>query len=345
MLNTRTAIAVIAIALLSTPFARISAQSIQNHPAPWFGEPGRSFFFQLDTPGKQLFVNRSTSTGGEELVQVPVAGGTTQVWFANKRSEIQDRMSVSGDGKTVAFARGTESRVYVLASPASSPVTAANVAPDRDPRQLVLSRDGRWIAFSAFGVEDGGPIGRAQTNLYVAATDGSVAYRITKTPISGRYITFALSADGATLVWVDDPTKGPIVSNRDGGGFTRLPAPGARIERVFSSADGNRIYCSTVEAKAVKLHSIPRAGSIWNLEDEAQSGKFAVSREGNAIRWFQAPTRYSPGSCWSVTGKSSRTSMFTFTRPRYSGSMVMSGDGQIVVWREGLHTRIWKAGL
>lgn len=343
MLTIRPVTAIAALAVISMLGSSCAAQTIKNHPAPWFGEGCRSFFFQLDTGGGQLFVNRSTATGGEELVQVPVAGGSTQVWYAGARPEIFDRISVSGDGKTVAFARGTESRVYVLMSSAAKPVSIANVAPDRDPRQLVMSRDGRWVTFTAAGVKGGGPIGRVQVNLYVAAVNGSAIHRVTPTPLSGRYIAFALSADGATLVWVDDPTKGPIVANRDGGGASRLPAPSARIERVFCSADGNRVYCSTVETTAVKLWSIARKGSSWKLEDEAPSGAFTVAREGGTIRLIQPPGQTSPGTCWSVNGKANRTSMFTFTRPRYAGSMAFSSDGRVVVWREGLKTRIWQA--
>jgi hypothetical protein len=253
-------------------------------------------------------------------------------------------LAVSGDGGKVVFAKDTESRVFVLSSPGAPPATVTDVAPDRDPRQLQLSRDGRWVAFTASGIQGGGPIGRVQVNLYVAATDGSALHRITSTPMFGKYLAFALSADSTTLVWVDDPGKGPIVANRDGTGAARLPAPGARIERVFCSADGSRVYCTTVEAAGVKLRSIPRQGSTWALEDEVADGAFTVAGDGSAIRLVQAARSTSPGTCWSVNGVSSRTAMFTFVRPEHAGSMAFSGDGQVVVWREGLATRVWQAG-
>jgi hypothetical protein len=319
-----------------------SAQSIVEHPASWFGEAGRAFFFRLDGSGGRLFVNRSTTSGGEELVEVPSTGGTALIWYANPRREIFNRIAVSSDGKTLAFAKGTSARVYVLASAAASPITVADVSPDGDPRQLELSRDGRWIAFTASGVEGGGPIGRVRVNLYVAATNGSAVHRITSAPLVGKHIAFALSEDGGTLIWVDDPTKGPIVSERDGSGATRLPVPAGRILRVHSAADGERLYCTTVGASTVRLYSIARAGSNWTLEDEASDGAFAVAPETGAIRLVQRPGQTSPGTCWSV-GESSRTSMFTFEAPRRAGSLAMSGDGKVVVWREGLKTRVWQA--
>jgi hypothetical protein len=344
MLRNRSAATIAAFAMIAMLSGSASAQTIVNHPAPWFDEPGRVFFFGLDASGGRLFVNRSTAEGGEELVEVPIAGGSTQVWHTNAQREIFNRLAVSGDGKTVAFAKGTESRVYVLTSPGKAPRVVADVSPYRDPRQLVLSRDGRWVAFTAAGVEGGGPIGAVQVNLYVAATDGSAVHRITNPPLPGRYIAFALSADGATLVWVDDRDKGPIVANRDGSGTSRLSAPGARIADVFCSPDGSQVYCATIEAAAVKLRSIARAGSQWALAHEAPSGSLAVAREGSAIRLIQRPSNTSPGTCWSVNGASSRESMFTFAVPQHAGSMALSGDGQVVVWREGLKTRVWKAG-
>jgi hypothetical protein len=321
----------------------LSAQSVADHPATWFEEPDRVFFYRLDKTGDRLFVNRSTASGNEALVEVPSAGGATVVWHESAGRAIAERFAVSGDGDTVAFAKASGSSVTVLTSPTATPVTAANVAPDRDPRQLVLSRDGQWVAFTAAGVTGGALIGTVKVNLYVAATNGSVVHTITSSPLRGKFIPFALSADGSTLVWVDDPMKGPIVCDRDGTDATRLPALASGIHQVDCAPDGSVVYSTRAEASGIELRKIPRVGSTWTVVDSVTGGIFTVTAETGAVRLVQQPSRDNPGACWSVTAPSTRSEMFTFETPRHAGSLAISGDGEVAVWREGPKTRVWRA--
>jgi hypothetical protein len=319
-----------------------SRAQVEEHPAVWFNRGHQAFFLFLNGDGSRLLANRSTSTGGEEVSDVPVAGGATRVWLRSAKREIFDRIAFSGDGAHVAYAPGSGSRVYFLANPGAPARLVADVSPASDPRQLTLSRDGGWVAFTASSIQGGGRLGRPQVDLYVAATDGSVLHRITSASLPGKHMAFALSGDGGTMVWVDDPARGPLIANRDGQQSRRLPPPLGGIYTVSCSPDGGRIHCMSGKSDALQLCAISRLGTSWAVQATATSGRFIVAPSSGAAYHLERPTRAAPGTCSMFSGPTSRSPVFRFDSPRYAGSIAISDDGRVAVWRDGGKTMVWR---
>lgn len=306
-------------------------------------------FFRLSTNGSKLLVNRSPTAANEELAVVPTSGGDATVWFSSPGRLIYDRIALSGDGSVVAFAKGTESTVYALTGSGSQPRAAANVAPFTDPRQLRLSDDGKWVAFSASRLVQSGSAFRVVSNLFVAATDGSVCHKIRGTDLVERMIAFDLSPDGSTIVWVDDPTKGPWVASRDGTSAVRLNVSATKIVGVAANLAATRIYYQDLRATGIRICSVNRDGSgAQVIHESAAGGRYEVAGNAGAVRLrtFEAK-RTPPGTSWLV-GTTTLTRMFDYPRADVAGTNEWSGNGEVAVWRvrtcSGTYeTRIWRS--
>jgi len=326
----------------------LPGQSISTHPAPWLKEAVGNLFFRLDSDGDQLLVNRSPSIEREELVLVPTAGGTETVWYSNAGRSIYNQIALSGEGDMVIFAKSPGSRVYAVTEPNGTPKVVADAAPYGDIRQLRVSNDGKWVAFTASSGLLNSPTGRVHANLYVAATDGSVVHRITGISVPMKLIPFDLSPDGGTLVWVDDPGKGPWVAGIDGSNAKRLSVSGSSIVAVTCNTTGSVIYYQVLDANGANLYRVNRDGTNISLVHSAARGTYYVARNGSRVRLDQFDPKAKPcGSSWLVEG-SSLNAMFTFGRPGIAGSRAWSGDGRVMVWRARFspwadETRIWRA--
>ena len=292
----------------------------------------RQAFADLDGDGTRLLVNRGGPEGLEELVEVPVAGGTERLWYRATKRWIYNRIAISGDGGRVVFAWYPGSKVYVLTRPGGNPREIADVDPDGDVRQLSLSADGKWAAFTASNYLRDGKLGRVHVNLYVAVTDGSALHRITANALPDKFIPYDLSGDGKTLVWVDDPAKGPWIADAGGRNARRLPAPSDPIQNVFTNATGSTIYYQTINASGVKLLSVGRSGTSLVKVHETSRGHYNVARDAGTIV-LARDNRDKTGrrTYWRVGGKS-LVKLFSLKIPGYAGSCALSGDGRTAVW-------------
>ena len=176
------------LAILVIIVAKSTAQNVTTHQAPCLKDPTGNLFFRLNRDGTKLLVNSSVTREVEKLVLLPREGSAEQIWHSSAGRTIFNRIALSGDGQKVAFACYPGSKVYALNKPGGTPTLVADVQPNGDIRQLILSGDGRWAAFTASTFRENGILVPLRASLYVAATDGSAVHRITATPIRQKYI-------------------------------------------------------------------------------------------------------------------------------------------------------------
>jgi len=335
--------------LLVTLVASAVGQSTTPFQESWLKNPKGNLFFCLNGDGGKLLVNRSESWIQEELVEIPTGGGAERIWHTSNGRSIYDRFVFSKNGDLVVFATVGGSRVHALTSPQATPQVIGNVSPDQDPQHFRLSDDGKWVAFIASSFKHGGSLGMVRANLYVAATDGTALHRITANALPGNDIPFDISADGKTLVWVDDDQKGPLIAGINGQNARRLPLSQARVTGVFSDPTGAVVYFQTLNDKGLKLFSVKRDGTELQQVHAAQHGTYEVARDSTAIRLRQYdPKSNDVGTFWRLDGTKLEKA-FTFKSLGPVGSWSTSGDGRVIVWRDtksatGDQTLIWRAG-
>lgn len=327
-----------------------SGQSASTLAATGFQNVDGNVFYRLSADGGTLLANRSANALGEELVTVSTAGGSETVWHTAEGRWIYNRIALSGDGGTVAYARSPGSIVYALTEPLGTPRVVVNVAPDSDPRELQLSADGKWVAFTASRLVQTGSHARIHANLYVAATDGSVVHLITASPLPDRRIAFDLSPDGAWISWIDDAAKGPMIAAVGGASATRLALDlGAdHVTDVSWNADASRLYYHTLSGGGVAVGRVQRNGTGAEELHSAARGRYGVARTGE-IRLSQFDPSASPaGTSWRLGG-SGLTATYHFGRPDIAGTEAWSADGKVCVWRAPMATGrsatwVWRAG-
>lgn len=324
------------------------AQTIVEHQSPCLSDPYGNLFLRLNADGTSLVINRSPTVEAEELVMLPRDGATEKVWLRRPGRSIYNRFAVSGGGKKIAFACDG-SKVFVVTRAGGTPQSIANVGPDGDIRQLVLSQDGGLAAFTASRFRENNELVRVRSNLYIAATDGSRLTKITATPVFEKYIAFALSEDGTTVVWVDDPAQGPWIAGVDGQNAKRLPAApsGQRIQNVFCNTNAAKIYYQTVAADGVRLHEVDRKTSARVLRCSATHGIFELSSDASKIHLCQSDSAQARRGSWFMWNGTSFTKEVTLAMPRYCGSWARSTDGKTLVWRNSnangrMVTFVWR---
>ncbi|MBN1607495.1 MAG: hypothetical protein JW940_12730 [Polyangiaceae bacterium] len=323
--------------------------AVTKHPASWLASARGNLFFCLNGDGSQLLVNRSPSLASEELVVVPSSGGEGVLWHAAVGRSIYDRIVLSGDGTTVAFARTDGSKVYALPRAMETPRVVADVSPDADPRQLRISDDGTWVAFTAARMVQSGTESRVHANLYVAATDGSALHRITAVALPDRYIAFDLSGDGQSIVWLDDATKGPLVADRDGGNSRRIGVTPQHLGPVRCNANASLIYFEAFDREGKHLWRVNRDGTGEAKLHSTTSGQFFVARGSGQVRLEKFdPQATPPGVSWMLSG-GSPTKMCDLQRPDIVGASAWSDDGSVFVWRAPAspgvcETFVWRVG-
>jgi hypothetical protein len=354
--------------LLCCDHGGTGAQAITTLNVSWVQSAPRAFL-RLNGDGSQVLIYRQNVIDKpylrrtEELVLVPTGGGQEQVFYKHDVivPEIYYNFALSGDAKTVVFAPAFENdKVYALTRPAAVPKVVAAVAPDEAPAQLSLTTDGKWVAFTASRMIWSGRQGLAHANLYVAAIDGSVLHKVTPSPVPGRSIPYALSADGSTIAWLDDAKKGPFLADRDGKNALRLPFPvevdpsKGRIVRVFLDKTGEKVFYSMLESNETsfdgKLFEVGRNGVGLKRVHMAARGFFEVSRDGQTVRYFEnagsAPPRV--GTSWLVGGQAP-TRMFDYGTFNWGvGTYDWSEDGKVFVWYDerahyGKPVMVWRA--
>ena len=309
------------------------SQTISTHPASWLKETTGNLFFRLNGDGSLLLVNRSTTAEKEEMVVIPTAGGSETIWYSSEGRSIYDRIAFSEKGDTVAFAKSPGRRVYVVTRPGGEPIVVANTGSYGDPRQLCMSADGKWVAFTASSGLTNSPGGRVHANLYVAAADGSIVHQITSKTLPGKFIPFALSEDGKTVIWVDGPDKDPVVAGIDGKNAKRVITAKKGIRNVACSKDGSTIYYEILDGDGLEIRSIGSDGNGEKLLHSAAHGKYHVASGNGRIRLDQFDARQKPcGRTWLVKDGGLKE-MFTFRRPMIGGSRTWSRDGRVMVWR------------
>jgi hypothetical protein len=326
----------------------VAAQTTTAHSSGFLTDPTGNLFLRLNEDGSQLIANRSPQRDYEELVSVPSAGGTEIVWHRSSGRSIYNRFAFSNG--TLVFAKGAHGIVYRITKAGGTPLAIANVSPDTDPRQLTLSTDGKWVAFTASNFMHNGKPGRVRANLYVAATDGSKLHKITASALTGKLVAFDLSGDGKYICWVDDSTKGPWIAGVDGKNARRLPLgiTGATLQSVHCDPTAATIYYQTNSTAGVKLHSISRAGTGLAQVHATANGHYHVARDTARLRLRRIENPGAgAGKLWTLSG-ASLTEVCAFTLPRYAGSWAWSGDGKTLVWRGGLtkgsvKTFVWRA--
>jgi hypothetical protein len=280
------------------------------------------------------------------MVVVPSVGGTEQVWYRANGCCVYNRIAINGQGNVVIFASYPGGKVYALTKPGENPKEIADVAPDGDIRQLALSQDGAWAAFTASSFLRNGKLSRLEVNLYVVATNGSAHYRITTTALPDKFISFDLSADGKTIVWVDDPKKGPWIADTNGQNAKRLPIAPDPIQSVFSNPAGDTIYYQTINATGVRLLAVSRTGTTPAVVNEASHGHYYVARDSGTVLLAQDNRDLSAKrTYWRVDG-STRTKLFSVKIPGYAGSCALSGNGGAAAWVDPApadenHTFVW----
>jgi hypothetical protein len=250
----------------------------------------------------------------------------------------------------LVFAKQSLGLVYCLKKAGATPAAIANVSPDTDPRQLMLSADGKWVAFTASSFMENGLPASVKVNLYVAATDGTKLHKITSSPLAGKYIPFDLSSDGKTICWVDDRSKGPWIADVDGKNARRLPlgVAGSKLQTVHCDRTAATIYYQTISATGIKLHSISRTGTGLTQIHATTHGHYAVARDATKIRMRRVEnTSTKEGKLWSVDG-ANLSEICTLSMPRYAGSWAWSGDGNAAIWRGSakdgkVKTYVWRA--
>jgi hypothetical protein len=357
----------IAIGLGCIAIDGAETQSVTTLDVNWVQRGSRAFF-KLSGDGsrvliyRQVVIDKPRLRRTEELVLVPTSGGVEQVFYRHDvdAPAIYNNFDLSADATTVVFAPAFENdNVYVVTSASGSPRVVASVGPDEAPGQLTLSADGRWVAFSASRMLWSGRQALRHANLYVAALDGSVLHKVTPAPVVGDAIPFAFSSDGATIAWVDDPTKGPMRADRDGGNALRLPFPGevnpasGRIQRVFLDAAGSRVFYAVLESNGTsfdgKLFEVDRNGTGLVRRQSTAGGRFEVSRDGTAIRCFDSPGPVPPrtGTSW-LLGSQGPVKMFDFGTLVWGvGTYDWSDDGNVLVWYDerahyGAAVMVWR---
>ncbi|MBN2491465.1 MAG: hypothetical protein JXQ29_11510 [Planctomycetes bacterium] len=325
-----------------------NAQSIVEHQAPCLSDPGGNLFLRLNADGAKLLINRSPTAEAEELVMLPRDGVTEEVWLRRSGRSIYDRFAVSGDGTKIAFA-GDGSEVFVVTRAGGTPQSIANVAPDGDIRQLVLSQDGGLAAFTASRFRENGELVRVRSNLYIAATDGSHLWKITAAPVFQKFIPFALSGDGTTVVWVDDPALGPWIAGTEGQNAMRLPAAptGQRIQNVFCNTNAAKVYYQTVAEDGVRIQEVDRGTSAMAVRCSAAHGFFELSSDASKIHLCQTDSAQARCGSWSMWNGTSFTKHVTLVMPRHCGSWARSSDGETLVWRNSnangqMATFVWR---
>jgi hypothetical protein len=295
-----------------------------------------------------MLVSRPTATGGEELVIVPSAEGEGVTWYSAPSRTICDRIALSGDRGTVAFGHATEGKVYVLTKSGQQPRAIADVSPDGDPRQLRLSEDGKWIAFTASNAFRDGKLGRVHANLYVAATDGSVVYRRTAAAVPGKYLAFDLSLDGKTVTWADELPGGAWIADPSGTGMRRISLASGSLIDLMLDASGSTVYHQVNNAEGVRLYSVKRDGTGLTSVHTAANGTYRFAPVGGQVLLDQFDPKAEPcGTAWLVQG-ANLVRMYDYSRPRFAGDRAWSADGKVLVRRSprspGIQeTRIWRA--
>ncbi len=333
----RTPIGIAALVLATCAASkRTEAQAPTVHTTPRLKALVGNVFYRASADGSAVLVSHSPNGEAEDLVVVPRDGSTETLWRRSVGRGIYNRVALSGNGAKVAYSRAPGGTVQVLDGPQSTPREIANVAPDGDVRQLVLSHDGALAAFTASSYRDAaGNLVRVRANLYVAKTDGSGVTKITSSPVSEKFIAFALSGDGSTLVWVDDAKQGAWVGDADGKNAKRLPAaPGGRaIQAVFTNAAGSTIYYQSVGLDGVKLHAVDRAQETVTLLHEGAHGSiYALSADGTSVHRLQTGSR--TATWWRATA-TGETKVADVSWPRHLGSWTWSGDAGTLVWCGG----------
>jgi hypothetical protein len=326
------------------------AQTISIHEAPCLRDARGNLFFRLNGDGTKLLVNRSPTHEAEEIVLYPRTGISGVVWYRRVGRGIYDRIALSADASVVVFAVYPGSQVFSLRQPNGMPLSMANVSPDGDIRQLTLSDDGRWAAFTASSFLRDGKLGRVRVNLYVAATDGSIIHRITPEAINGKFIEFALSGNGQRIVWTDDLRHGAGIADLDGKNAVQLPAPpeGSRIQALHCNDSGSEVYYQTIGADGVKLlRVIPGRATFAQLYC-ATSGFYHVAGNGEKI-FLRKSLQETPciAAWWELSG-TTLVKRLTLTTPRHVGSWAWSRDGKTMAWRDtadggGFTTYVWQA--
>jgi len=336
--------------LLSLAAAAASqSATVTKHTASWLSNARGNLFFRLSADGSQMLVNRSASPLKEELVVVPTSGGEGVLWHTAPGRSIYDRIALSGDGSTVVFAKTSESKVYAVTQPAMTPALVADVSPDSDPRQLRISDDGKWIAFTAARMVQSSGQARVHANLYVAATNGSVVHRITAAALPGRWIAFDLSGDGKSVVWLDDAGKSPLVADANGANARRITVTATQLGRLRCNTTASQLYFDAFDRDGTHLWRVNRDGTGEIKLQSTTSGRFFIARGSGQVRLERFdPNAAPPGSSWLQTGEGP-IKMFDIKREDIDGTSDWSQDGRVLVWRApgssgGFATFVWRSG-
>lgn len=344
----RTMLMLVALLSLAAAAAGQTA-TVTKHTATWLSNARGNLFFRLSADGSQMLVNRSPSSVKEELVVVPSSGGEGVVWHTSLGRSIYDRIALSGDGSTIAFAKTGESKIYAVARPGAQPALVADISPDSDPRQLRISDDGKWVAFSAARMVQSGVHARAHANLYVAATNGAAVHRITAAALPQRWIAFDLSGDGKSVVWLDDAAKGPLLADANGANARRIAITATQLGMLRCDTTAAHIFFDAFDSEGTHLWRVNHDGTGLTKLHTTTGGRFFVARASGQVR-LQRFDRGStpPGSSWLQTG-ASPTKMFELEKEDIVGTSDWSHDGKVMVWRApassgGSETFVWRAG-
>jgi hypothetical protein len=339
----------VAAALMLAAAATAQSPTVTKHSASWLSGANGNLFFRLSADGGQLLVNRSPLTDKEELVVVPAAGGEGVVWHTSLGRSIYDRIALSGDATTVVFGKTNETEVYMLTQPGATPALVASLAPDGDPRQLRISDDGKWIAFTAARLVESGVQSRTCANLYVAATNGSALHCITPTSVPNRWIPFDLSGDGKSVTWLDDAHQGPMIADANGANARRIAVTPGHIGNLRCDTTSSRIYFDAYDAEGIHLWRINRDGTGETKLHSTTGGRFFVARASGQVRLERFErTATPPGASWLQSGENP-TKMFDLQREDIGGTSDWSADGKVLAWRTpasmgSFDTFIWRSG-
>ena len=180
-------------------------------------------------------------------------------------------------------------------------------------------------------------------------TQGATVHRITGTALPDRYISFDLSDDGKSVVWIDDVIKGPLIADVSGANMRRITVTPEQIGPVVCNANASVIYFEAFDRTGNQLWRINRDGTGEVKLHSSAAGRFFVARGSGQVRLEQFDPRTTPpGSSLLMTGAKS-SKMFDLQRRDVVGTSAWSDDGRVFVWRSrtssGVYeTLIWRAG-